>query len=326
MILTTPSLAARQRALSLIYTNFTYTRQNTHHVPALLRSRLYTSRAHPVPKPQYSVLDALRNVIEGADGRVQKRSERWEQNRENRAKGLKKKGLEATDEGPYRNQDETISIALNLNLDPRKPNQSLRGQMSLPHGTGRPVRIAVFTLSPSVVASALDEGAVLAGGQNQIDAIKNGELLDQFDRVIATPDIMPILGKSLARILGPRGLMPNPKMGNIADELDVATKIQEQLAGMVNFRTDKAGIIHAPVGKFSFGEQKLKENIKSFLQGIVDVEPELDKKAKKGRIGGKGGKFMLNAHLNASQGQGVKINLKTADPNSPFFMTNGLPS
>lgn len=285
--------------------------------------RFYTSRAHPQPTPQYSIVDAIRITLEQTELRATKRAERWESNREKRNKALLKKGVEVKEKGPYRNQDETISIAMNLNLDPRKPNQSLRGQMPLPHGTGRAVRLAIFTLSPSVAATALENGAVLAGGNELLDGILEGNHLDEFDRVIATPDIIPILGKKCARILGPRGLMPNPKMGNIVNEVEIASKIKEQLAGMVPYRTDKVGIVHAPVGKFSFGQKKLEENIRVFIEGITDVEPELDKKAKKQRVGGKGGKFVLKVHLSATQGKGVSVELKTADPNSAFFMTNG---
>lgn len=279
-----------------------------------------------MPTPKHSVLDALRLVLEEADDRAAKRAERWELNSEKRQKGRLKKGLDITvEEGPYRNQDETISISLNLNLDPKKPNQALRGQLPLPHGTGRAPRIAVFSLSDSVVASALQEGAVLAGGETLIENIKQGEHLNEFDRVLATPDAVKILQKSgVARILGPRGLMPNPKMGNIVEfESEVPNKIKELTAGMVKYRTEKAGIVHAPVGKASFGVQKIKENVKALLEGIVDVEPELDKKAKKSRVGGKGGKFILGVHLNATQGRGIKLDLKTVDPNHPLFMSNG---
>lgn len=285
--------------------------------------RHYVSRAHPQPTPQYSILDAIQIVLEQTEIRKQKRQERWDKHKEQRKKGILNKGMEYKEETPYRNQDESICISMNLNLDPRKPNQSLRGQLALPHGTGRVPRLAIFSLSQTVISTGLENGAVLAGGNELVDSILEGNHLDEFDRVIATPDIMPVLGKKVARILGPRGLMPNPKMGNIVNEVEVTAKIKEQLTGMVPYRTDKAGIVHAPIGKFSFGQEKLEQNLRAFIEGITDVEPELDKRAQKQRVGGKGGKFVLKLHLNATQGKGVMVDLKTADPNSPFFMTQG---
>lgn len=283
-------------------------------------SRSYLSRAHPVPTPVFSPLDAIKVLLESAEERKKNRENRWEKFREIRTERRKRQG-DASEEGPYRNQDETVSVALNLNLDPRKPNQAIRGQFPLPHGTGNTVRVAVFSNSPSVVENALAQGAAVAGGEDLIKEMAKGEKLDTFDRTLATPDVMPSLGKSLARILGPRGLMPNPKMGNIVDEMLVTSEIKKQLAGMVKYRTDKFGLIHAPLGKASFGEQKLLDNLRVFLQGIADAEPELDKKAQKQRKGGKGGKFILKAHLNATQGKSVRMDVRSVDASSPFFMT-----
>lgn len=293
--------------------------------PCIHLCQNYTSRAHPQPKPQHSMIDGLNIILEQTKTRYDKRAHRWELNHEKRNTGLMKKGLPTlSDPEPYRNQDETISLALNLNLDPRKPNQSIRGQLPLPHGTGKSVRLAVFSFSPSVISTALTEGASVAGGEDLMEKILNGEVsLEDFDKVLATPDIMAQLKQKCARLLGPRGLLPHPKMGNIIAESEIGPKIKEQLSGMVSFRTDKNGIIHAAVGKYSFGAEKLEQNIRAFLEGVVDAEPELDKKAKKQRIGGKGGKFVLKVHLNATQGKAVNVDLKTADPNSLLFMTNG---
>lgn len=290
------------------------------------RRRPYVSRAHSAPRPQYPVAEAVRRVVEMADERAVRREERWEKFREKRKIGAMKKGSEWSEDPTFRNQDETVSIAVQVNLDPRKPNQSLRGRVALPHGTGRAPRIAVFSLSPSVVEAALGRGAVAAGGEDFAKAIAAGERSPaEFDEVLATPDVLSVLRASgVARVLGPRGLMPNAKTGDVVVESEVPVRIKERLAGAVSYRTQKNdGLVHLPVGKASFGVQKLSRNVRAVMEALADTEPELDKKAKKARVGGKGGRFLLKAHLSATQGPGLRLDMRTADPNHLLFMTDG---
>jgi len=212
-------------------------------------------------------------------------------------------------------------------VDPRKPNQSLRGSFPLPHGTGKTPKVIAFVSSDKAAAEALAAGAVKAGGQDLVDEIANGTLpLTSFDRTVASKGVLGKLGK-IARVLGPRGLMPNPKLGTVADNDDGITGvIADQLAGAVPYRTDKDGIIHAGIGKASFDEEQLLENVRAFMNGLQDVKPETFGKGKKkgggggGKKAGAGTKFYLSAHLTSTQGRGYKIDLRTVDPTSAFFM------
>ena len=163
--------------------------------------------------------------------------------------------------------DETVEIALNLNVDPRHADQMLRGSVVLPNGTGKVVRVAVFAKDDKA-DEAKAAGADLVGADDLIDAIKEGNI--DFDTVIATPNMMGTLGK-VARILGPKGLMPNPKTGTVT--MDVAKAVTEAKGGKVNFRTDKKGNIHAGIGKVSFGAEKILENLETFVQTINKVKP-----------------------------------------------------
>jgi large subunit ribosomal protein L1 len=163
--------------------------------------------------------------------------------------------------------DETVEIALNLNVDPRHADQMLRGSVVLPNGTGKVVRVAVFAKDDKA-DEARAAGADLVGSDELIDQIKEGII--NFDTVIATPNMMGTLGK-VARILGPKGLMPNPKTGTVT--MDVTKAVTEAKGGKVNFRTDKKGNIHAGIGKVSFGAEKIKENLETFVQIINKVKP-----------------------------------------------------
>ena len=233
------------------------------------------------------------------------------------------------EEGAYRNQDETIELALNLNLDPRKPGQALRGTIPLPHGTGKKASILVFASDAETTTAASQMGGtaavtVVAGGQDLIQSIANGETpVATFDRAIATPDMMSSLSK-VARILGPRGLMPNAKLDTIQPPERIIDAIRQQAAGMVQYRTDKNGIIHAGIGKGSFTTEELLDNIKSFMNEIQNVKPESFGKGKKGSGGSKKGgggsspkkdaKYYLKAHLTSTQGKGsVNVDLRTVD-------------
>ena len=186
--------------------------------------------------------------------------------------------------------DETVEIALNLNLDPRHADQMLRGSVVLPNGTGKVVRVAVFAKDDKA-DEARAAGADLVGSDELIDQIKEGKI--DFDTVIATPNMMGTLGK-VARILGPKGLMPNPKTGTVT--MDVTKAVTEAKGGKVNFRTDKKGNIHAGIGKVSFGADKIKENLETFIQTINKVKPASAK-----------GRYILNGALSLTMSPAVTL-------------------
>ena len=186
--------------------------------------------------------------------------------------------------------DETVEIALNLNVDPRHADQMLRGSVVLPNGTGKVVRVAVFAKDDKA-DEARAAGADLVGSDELIDAIKEGTI--DFDTVIATPNMMGTLGK-VARILGPKGLMPNPKTGTVT--MDVAKAVTEAKGGKVNFRTDKKGNIHAGIGKVSFGAEKIKENLETFMQTINKAKPASAK-----------GRYILNGALSLTMSPAVSL-------------------
>jgi len=186
--------------------------------------------------------------------------------------------------------DETVEIALNLNVDPRHADQMLRGSVVLPNGTGKVVRVAVFAKDDKA-DEARAAGADLVGSDELIDAIKEGKI--DFDTVIATPNMMGTLGK-VARILGPKGLMPNPKTGTVT--MDVTKAVTEAKGGKVNFRTDKKGNIHAGIGKVSFGSEKILENLETFIQTINKVKPASAK-----------GRYILNGALSLTMSPAVTM-------------------
>jgi large subunit ribosomal protein L1 len=191
--------------------------------------------------------------------------------------------------------DETIELSLNLGVDPRHSDQNIRGVVALPHGTGKSMRVAVFAKGDKAdVAKAA--GADLVGADDLAEKIQAGEM--NFDRVIATPDMMGVVGK-LGKVLGPRGLMPNPKLGTVTP--DVETAVKNAKAGEVQFRAEKAGIVHAGVGKASFSEQQLNENVRAFLGAILKVKPT-----------GVKGAYMKKISLSSTMGPGVKVSVSEA--------------
>ena len=188
------------------------------------------------------------------------------------------------------NFDETVEVALNLNVDPRHADQMIRGSVVLPNGTGKTVRVAVFAKGDKV-DEAKAAGADLVGSDELIEQIQAGKI--DFDTVISTPDMMGVLGK-VARILGPKGLMPNPKTGTVT--MDVTTAVKNAKGGQVNFRVDKKGNIHAGIGKVSFSEEQIKENLTTFLEKINRAKPASAK-----------GRFVQNAALSLTMSPSVTL-------------------
>ncbi len=188
--------------------------------------------------------------------------------------------------------DETIEVVLNLNVDPRHSDQMIRGVVNLPHGTGNTIRVAVFA-KDAKADEAREAGADLVGAEDLAEAIQKGEM--DFDRCIATPDMMPIVGR-LGKVLGPRGLMPNPKLGTVTP--DVAAAVTAAKAGQVEYRTEKAGIIHAGVGKASFSEEQILENVKTLLDAVLKAKPQSIK-----------GSYMKRATLTSTMGPGVRFDM-----------------
>jgi large subunit ribosomal protein L1 len=186
--------------------------------------------------------------------------------------------------------DETIEASVRLGVNPAHADQMVRGSVVLPYGLGKSVRVLVFAKGEKE-KEALEAGADVVGADDIIEKIKAGWL--EFDRVVATPDMMGSVGK-IGKILGPRGLMPNPKVGTVT--FDVATAVQELKAGKVEFRVEKAGIVHSPVGKVSFGVDKLRENILALLEAIVKLKPASSK-----------GTYLKGISLSSTMGPGVKV-------------------
>lgn len=191
--------------------------------------------------------------------------------------------------------DETVDLAFRLGVDPRHADQMIRGALALPSGTGKTVRVVAIT-SGSKVDEATAAGADFAGGEDIINKIAGGWL--DFDRVIASPDMMSKLGK-IARLLGPRGLMPNPKLGTVTT--DVAGAVKEQKAGKVEYRTEKTGIIHVPIGKSSFTIEQLKQNYNAIVGAIVKAKPASAK-----------GTYLKSLTLSTTMGPGIKIDTSEA--------------
>lgn len=186
--------------------------------------------------------------------------------------------------------DETVDAAVRLGVNPAHADQMVRGSVVLPNGLGKSVRVLVFAKGDKE-KEALEAGADLVGNDDVIEKIKGGWL--EFDRVIATPDMMGSVGK-IGKILGPRGLMPNPKVGTVTFE--VANAVKELKAGKVEFRVEKAGIIHSPVGKVSFGAEKLRENVSALLETIIKLKPASSK-----------GIYIKSISLSSTMGAGVRI-------------------
>src|SRR5215469_9466426 len=188
--------------------------------------------------------------------------------------------------------DETVEIAMNLNIDPRKQDQNLRGTVMLPHGTGKSVRVGVFARGDKA-KEAEAAGADVLGAEDLAEKIQAGEI--NFDRAVATPDMMALVGR-LGKILGPRGLMPNPRLGTVTQ--NIAEAVQAAKGGQVEFRADKAGIVHAGVGKASFTEGALVDNVRAFVGAIT-----------RGKPSGAKGTYIKTVAVSSSMGPGVRVEL-----------------
>ncbi|MGE3336078.1 MAG: 50S ribosomal protein L1 [Rhodospirillaceae bacterium] len=187
--------------------------------------------------------------------------------------------------------DETVEVAMNLGVDPKHADQMVRGVVALPHGTGKTMRVAVFAKGDKA-KDAEAAGADLVGAEDLAEKINAGEM--GFDRVIATPDMMGVVGK-LGKVLGPRGLMPNPKLGTVT--MDVKTAVKNAKAGEVQFRVEKAGIVQAGIGKASFSAEQLQANLKAFVDAIVKAKPA-----------GAKGNYIKKISVSSTMGPGIKVN------------------
>jgi len=190
--------------------------------------------------------------------------------------------------------DETVDLAFNLGVDPRKSDQMVRGTVVLPHGTGKNVRVLVFAKGEKE-KEARDAGADFVGAEDMVEKINKGWL--DFDKVVATPDIMGVVGK-LGKILGPRGLMPNPKLGTVT--FDVAKAVREIKAGKVEYKAEKAGVVHVPIGKVSFDQQKLIDNAQAIIDSVNKSKPSTSK-----------GKYLKKLCISSTMGPGLKVDINS---------------
>jgi large subunit ribosomal protein L1 len=199
-------------------------------------------------------------------------------------------GIELLLKSTFAKFDETFDVAMKLGVDPRHADQMIRSSVALPHGTGKVTRVLVFAKGAKE-AEALEAGADYVGGDDLVDKIKDGWL--EFDKTVATPDMMGVVGK-IGRVLGPRNLMPNAKLGTVT--MDVGNIVRDIKAGKVDFRVDKAGIVHAGIGKISFGKEKLSDNLVAFLQRIIQLKPSTSK-----------GIYLRSITISSTMGPGVKL-------------------
>ncbi len=196
--------------------------------------------------------------------------------------------------------DETVEVAMNLGVDPRHADQMVRGVVNLPNGSGRAVRVAVFARGVKA-DEAKAAGADVVGAEDLVEKVQGGSI--DFDRVVATPDLMPLVGR-LGKVLGPRGLMPNPKVGTVT--MDVKAAVAASKGGAVEFRAEKAGIVQGSVGKASFGDDKLTENIRAFVDAVNKAKPS-----------GAKGHYLLRAAVSSTMGPGVRLDLSTLQTAGP---------
>lgn len=223
--------------------------------------------------------------------KVTKRQQTWAKLDQDKVYALAD-AIEALREYTSKKFDESLEIAIRLGIDVTKADQNIRGMLSLPNGTGKSVRVAVFTVNSA--DEAKKAGADVIGGEELIEKVAGGEI--NFDRVIATPDMMPKMSK-VARILGPKGLMPNPKLGTVTN--NVAEAVKTAKAGQIEYRAEKKGIIHAGIGKMSFKTDALVENAMALIDQLKKVKPASSK-----------GQYILGVSVATTQGPGLKVDVK----------------
>ena len=223
--------------------------------------------------------------------KVTKRQQTWAKLDQEKVYPLAE-AIDALREYTSKKFDESLEVAIRLGVDVTKADQNIRGMVSLPNGTGKKVRVAVFTVNSA--DEAKKAGADVVGGEDLIEKVATGEI--NFDRVIATPDMMPKMSK-VARVLGPKGLMPNPKLGTVTN--NVAEAVATAKAGQIEYRAEKKGIIHAGVGKMSFATDKLVENVNALVEQLKKVKPASVK-----------GQYILGAAVATTQGPGLKVDIK----------------
>jgi large subunit ribosomal protein L1 len=204
------------------------------------------------------------------------------------------KAVDLIKKGATAKFDETIEVALNLGVDPKQGDQNVRGIVQLPHGTGKTLRVAVFAKGDKAKL-AKDAGADIVGAEDLAEKVQAGQI--EFDRVIAAPDMMGIVGR-LGKVLGPRGLMPNPKLGTVTN--DIAEAVKAAKGGQIEFRAEKAGLVHAGVGKASFSKEALIENLKAFVGAVVKAKPA-----------GAKGSYIKKISLSSTMGPGVKLEISS---------------
>ena len=200
--------------------------------------------------------------------------------------------LKLVKETATRKFDETVDAAINLGVDPKHADQVVRGAVVLPHGMGKQVKLAVFAKGDKA-REATEAGADIVGAEDLAERIQGGFM--DFDKVLATPDMMGVVGR-LGKLLGPRGLMPNPKVGTVS--MDIARAVKEQKAGKVEFRVEKAGIVHVPFGKASFDPERLKANFNAIMEVIFKAKPQTAK-----------GQYVQNVTVSSTMGPGIKVDL-----------------
>lgn len=290
-------------------------------------ARQYVSRAHPKVKRVLPLPIAIEKTIKD----VQFRRKRADWSDKYHTKIAQLKGFSRKQRG---RQDETIEFIVSLNLDPRKPGQSIRGGLKLPHGTGRAGKsVFVFTADEELQKKAKEMGAKQAGGDELVEQVVSGDVpATTADACLATDEMLNVLkAKGAARILGPRKIMPNPKNNTVFDSSTrLLATLQDQLAGKeLTYRCAPAGYIRLPVGKASFGVQEIVDNIGVVMKELFEAKPESygkgkQKAAKRGQTV-KQPKYLLKAYVCSTQGRSEKIDLRTVDPGNAFFLTDANP-